>query len=414
MPWHRGPTGRSIGPLNRARRVFLIFCLVAAPVIAGSPDPAVAAPPRWVQRIEDVVGNDPVSVVIGYQGQALYRHKDWVSRAPASNQKLLLSMALLDRLDPATKIPTRVLATDPVSPNGILHGNLWIVGHGDPEVGAPDIKQLAAALKARGLDRVRGRVMGATGPFKRDWFAPGWRDYFPTYYIALPTALTYRDNRGPGGRTIVDPERRAAAALTKQLRAHGIKVSGKPGMGPAPSRLNGLTTIQSDPLIQIMHRMNVVSSNFRAEVLGKYLGARVRGAPGSIAKGAKSIETYLRSQDLVAEANDASGLSYANRVSADTIARALWAADASLWGEALRNTLARGGQGTLEDRLKDVRLRAKTGTLIDISALSGWVWLEREDAWAQFSILSKGIHKTESIHIENVIVRVVSANAAPR
>ncbi len=160
--------------------------------------------------------------------------------------------------------------------------------------------------------------------------------------------------------------------------------------------------------------MNVVSSNFRAEVLGKFLGARVRGAPGSIAKGAKSIEAFMAAHGLSAEAHDSSGLSYKNRVTADAIVRALWVADASPWGETLRGTLAHGGQGTLEDRLEDVRLRAKTGTLIDISALSGWVWLEREGGWAQFSILSKAMSKTRSIHIENAIVRVVSANAGPR
>ena len=90
------------------------------------------------------------------------------------------------------------------------------------------------------------------------------------------------------------------------------------------------------------------------------------------------------------------------------------AAEAAPWGEALRSTLPRGGQGTLEDRLEDVRVRAKTGTLIEISALSGWVWLQREHAWATFSILSKGITKTEAIHMKNAIVRVVNANAGPR
>ena len=406
-------TGRSIWHLSTARRAFLI-CLLAAAIAASGAIPAGAAPPAWVQRIDRVVGNDPVSVVIGYEGELLYRHKHTVPRAPASNEKLLLSMALLDRLDVAATIPTRVLATRSVGPGGILSGDLWIMGHGDPEIGPRDIKDLAAGLQASGLERVRGRVLGAMGPFRRDWFAPGWRDYFPTYYIALPTALTYRDNRGPRGQTIRDPERRAAEALTKQLRARGVRVSGRPGMGSAPRRLTGLTTIHSDPLIQIVHRMNLVSSNFRAEVLGKFLGARIRGAPGSIAKGASSIEAYLAARGFPTIAHDSSGLSYRNRVSADTIVRALWAAEAAPWGEALRSTLPRGGQGTLEDRLEDVRVRAKTGTLIEISALSGWVWLQREHAWATFSILSKGITKTEAIHMENAIVRVVNANAAPR
>jgi hypothetical protein len=88
----------------------------------------------------------------------------------------------------------------------------------------------------------------------------------------------------------------------------------------------------------------------------------------------------------------------------------LWVADASPWA-TLRGTLAQGGQGTLEDRLRDEDPR-KTGTLTDISALSGWVWLERETPGPS----SRSCHRDEqdrSIQIENAIVRVVSANAGP-
>jgi D-alanyl-D-alanine carboxypeptidase len=63
-----------------------------------------------------------------------------------------------------------------------------------------------------------------------------------------------------------------------------------------------------------------------------------------------------------------------------------------------------------------VKVRAKTGTLIDISALSGWVWLAKEGTWAQFSILSRGMSKTEAAAIEDRIVRIVAnrGSVAPR
>ena len=216
-----------------------------------------------------------------------------------------------------------------------------------------------------------------------------------------------------GGQVVHDPERRAAAELTKQLRQRGIKVRGKPGMGTPPGNLVGLATRLSEPFVSIMRRMNVFSSNFRAEVFGKFLGARV-GGRGTIARGARAIEAFTLAHGVGVEANDGSGLSYANRVSTEGVVDLLWVADASPWGETLRGTLAQGGQGTLEDRLRDVKIRAKTGTLTDISALSGWVWLEREDAWAEFSILSQAMSTTRSIQIETAIVRVVNANAAPR
>jgi D-alanyl-D-alanine carboxypeptidase len=56
-------------------------------------------------------------------------------------------------------------------------------------------------------------------------------------------------------------------------------------------------------------------------------------------------------------------------------------------------------------------VRAKTGTLDRISALSGWVWLEDRDAWGEFSIVSRGLTKEAAVRIEDAIVRTVGANA---
>jgi serine-type D-Ala-D-Ala carboxypeptidase/endopeptidase (penicillin-binding protein 4) len=385
---------------------------LVTPVRAG--DPARRSVPKWVQRIDQVVGDLPVGVEIAFGGNVIYHHKEWVHRPPASNEKLLLTMALLDRLDPATTIPTRILATAaPV--HGVIHGNLWIVGHGDPETGPGQMKALARGLAAAGIRKVLGHVYGSTGPFARDWFAPGWRDYFPRYYIALPTALTFRGNLGSRGIHVTDPERRAAAALTDRLRAAGIVVTKRPGMGPPPAHLQGLFTLRSRPLKAILHRMDLWSKNFYAEVLGKYLGARAGGPPGTIAKGAAAIDAFAAAHGLSdVIAHDGSGLSYANRVSPADVVGMLQIAQSEPWGTTLRNLLAHGGQGTLEDRLADVQLRAKTGTLDQVSALSGWVWLRRQGDWAQFSILSSGISKQRSVHVENAIVRVVSANAGPR
>ena len=395
------------------RRLLLTICLGATVTILA-PASALATPPRWVQRVDRLVGARPVSVAIAYQGATLYHHQDRVRRPPASNEKLLLSMALLQRVGADATLPTRVLATRKVGPDGVLEGDLWIVGHGDPEIDGVDMADLARKLVATGLRRVHGRVIGATGPFARDWDAPGWRDYFPDYYIALPTALTFRLNERAGGRHVSDPERLAARALTKKLKARGVRVSGTAALGRPPKGLVGLATVRSDPLAEIVRRMNTVSSNFRAEVLGKLLGATRIGPPGSIAKGARVIETVVESRGVPATTHDSSGLSYRNRVSAAGIVRLLIQADRAPWGEILRDTLPAGGEGTLDGRLETVTLRAKTGTLIDVSALSGWVWLEREDAWATFSILSSGMDEARAKSIENKIVRVVSANAAPR
>ena len=262
---------------------------------------------------------------------------------------------------------------------------------------------------------MRGHVLGATGPFERDWWAPGWRDYFPRFYIALPTALTYRFNERAGGRHVRDPERlRGEVAHEEARRPAAWPSRRRPGAARPRATSSCSRRCSSDPLHEIMRRMNVVSSNFQAEVLGKMLGGERLGMPGTIAKGARAIETFTAARGVRVRAHDASGLSYENRVNAEGIVRMLHVAERAPWGDVLRGTLPAGGEGTLEDRLTGVTVRAKTGTLIDVSALSGWVWLERESEWVAFSILSSGMNTDQAKSIEDRIVRMVAANAAQR
>jgi serine-type D-Ala-D-Ala carboxypeptidase/endopeptidase (penicillin-binding protein 4) len=104
-------------------------------------------------------------------------------------------------------------------------------------------------------------------------------------------------------------------------------------------------------------------------------------------------------------------LSYNNRVTAAGMVRLLDYADTTDWADDLRSALPKGGQGTLAHRLRDVQVRAKTGTLDRISALSGWVWLEDAGTWGQFSVLSRGISKDDSVRIEDAFVHLAAANA---
>ena len=211
---------------------------------------------------------------------------------------------------------------------------------------------------------------------------------------------------------IRDPERRAARSLTKRLRALGVRVTKEAGAGAPPGGLRHVATIASDPFAQLISRMDRRSRNFYAEVLGKWLGGLVIGGAGSIAKGARAIARFADAHGVSLVARDASGLSYANRIRTHDLVRLLWFAETRPWESSLRASLPTGGQGTLARRLVGVKVRAKTGTLIDISALSGWVWLEQEAAWGEFSIMSRGMSKSEAVAIEDRIVRILANRAS--
>src|SRR5215207_4047187 len=191
----RGPRARTLNRPMRATRSSFIACVGVA-VVVLTQAPASAAPPWWERRIDALVAGHPMSVAVALDGDPLYAHKDWVARPPASNEKLLLSIALLKRLGPDVTIPTRVFATEPVGDHGVLTGDLWVVGHGDPETDAGDM---------------------------------------------------------------ADPERLAARSLTKKLEARGVEVTKKAGLGSPPGGLEPLASLRSDPLQEIMRRMNLIS-----------------------------------------------------------------------------------------------------------------------------------------------------------
>jgi D-alanyl-D-alanine carboxypeptidase/D-alanyl-D-alanine-endopeptidase (penicillin-binding protein 4) len=243
--------------------------------------------------------------------------------------------------------------------------------------------------------------------FSRDWWAPGWKADFPREDVALPTALTFRGNQHRG-RHISDPERRAAVTLTRALRRLGVRVDGKPGAGRSPSGLAEVARVDSPTLAHLIRAMNVYSSNFYAEVLGKRLGVARHGIPGTILKGARATAAWAGARGVPVTAHDGSGLSYRNLATASGLARLLGLAEIETWGVHLRLSLPAPGQGTLRERLRGVRVRAKTGTLRRISALSGWVWLEHRQAWAEFSILSNGVSIYSAKAIEDKVVRILS------
>ncbi len=385
--------------------------VVLALVLTGAATPVTAATPKWKQDINKAVGDHNISVAVGLDGGWLYRHGAWKQMTPASNQKLVFSMALLQRASLGTRIRTRLFATGTPT-DGVLRGNLWLVGRGDPEVGRSTMAAFARAVDEAGIRKVVGRVMGATTGFQRDWWAPGWRDYFPRDYIPLPTALTFESNTDDRGVHIGDPERRAARSLTKRLRALGVRVTKEAGAGAPPGELRRIATIASDPFVALISRMNRRSRNFHAEVLGKWLGELVIGGAGSIAKGARAIARFADAHGVSLVAHDASGLSYWNRIRTQDLVQLLWFAETRPWETSLRAGLPTGGQGTLAGRLRGVRVRAKTGTLIGISALSGWVWLEQEATWGEFSIMSRGMSKSEAVAIEDRIVRILANRAS--
>jgi len=403
--------------VRRPVAVLSLACVLVS--ILGS---NALARPGWKRDLDRIVRNKPVGVSVRDQGKTLYSWSAKRTRIPASNQKLLLSMALLDRMEPGTRLETS--ANGRRVQSGKLKGNLFIVGRGDPTISNGGsfsrslflkptfIGRLARKIKASGVRRITGRVVGARNYFASDWWAPGWKSFYPSSEVALPAALNFNGNIYRG-RHIDNPEKRLAASLTSRLRSIGVRVGGKPKGGGAPPDYarHLVAKVKSPQLSSMLRHMNRTSSNFFAEVLGKLLAVQRSGPPGTIAKGGRGIRAWAARYNVTVRAHDSSGLSSANRVSPHGLTRLLGIAHNQSWARRLRDGLATGGQGTLEDRLHGVPVRAKTGTLSGVSTLSGWVRLKRTNSWGEFSIMSRGMSKASAVKLEDRIVRLLRRQA---
>jgi serine-type D-Ala-D-Ala carboxypeptidase/endopeptidase (penicillin-binding protein 4) len=299
--------------------------------------------------------------------------------APASNEKIGVAVAALNRLGPSHRIRTEVRG-DGTLVGSVWQGRLVLKGYGDPSLSSADLRRLAGSLHAAGIRRVSGRIAGDESYFDQRRTARGWKASY--YKIESPPLSALVVNRAKvAGHTVDNPALAAAKAFRRELIAAGIAVGSRAVVAPAPPGATTLAFVRSGPLHALVRRMNKVSDNFYAESLLKYLGARLRGA-GTTTAGTIVVRHELATRGVPlggVRIVDGSGLSSLDRLTARAVGSLL----VSVWGDArirqpFFNSLAVAGvDGTLETRMRSGpaygRVRAKTGTLRIASALSGYV-----------------------------------------
>jgi D-alanyl-D-alanine carboxypeptidase/D-alanyl-D-alanine-endopeptidase (penicillin-binding protein 4) len=108
---------------------------------------------------------------------------------PASNQKLLTSLAALERFGPAHRFSTRILASAPMTEDGMV-SELLILGGGDPALNSEDWWRLAAELHQAGLRGVVDGLRVDDRLFDDARWHPSWGKITARAYHAPIGALT--------------------------------------------------------------------------------------------------------------------------------------------------------------------------------------------------------------------------------
>lgn len=136
-------------------------------------------------------------------GETVLSHNANKALLPASNMKLVTTIAALEQLGTDFEFVTRILADGSVK-DGALTGDLCVIGGGDPNISGrfhnddplAIFKDWAAQLKKAGVTRVTGDLKFDSTLFGGEVYSEGWPqdEQYLKWYCAEVTALAFNDN----------------------------------------------------------------------------------------------------------------------------------------------------------------------------------------------------------------------------
>ncbi|HEU4883726.1 MAG TPA: D-alanyl-D-alanine carboxypeptidase/D-alanyl-D-alanine-endopeptidase [Longimicrobium sp.] len=243
-------------PIRRSASAFLLAlaaaCTPASPAVSPAPQampqpmmPATTTPP--IAAALDSIFNDTAFASAHWgvlvrsleTGETLYARNAGRMFVPASNMKIVTASAALEALGPDYRYATRVAAAGPVR-DGVLHGDLVVIGGGDPTISDRfhgDVRTVfrawADSLRAHGVRRITGAVIGNDDVFDDVALGRGWAwDDAQDSYSAEVGGLELNE----GFVTVhvaPAPGQRAAAVTTVPASDEWVPVAGNVWMAAA-------------------------------------------------------------------------------------------------------------------------------------------------------------------------------------
>lgn len=156
------------------------------------------------------------------RGDTLFAQNVGARLMPASTMKLLTSSIAFERFGPNYQLSTDILRDGSVGPDGVLQGNLYLRGDGDPALsgkflsggsGEP-MRRLADLVAASGIKRITGSVIGDASGFDGEKIPEGWLTrYLQASYAARVSALSLNENLVAVAVTPGAPGQQASVSL---------------------------------------------------------------------------------------------------------------------------------------------------------------------------------------------------------
>lgn len=227
---------------RRTRKAVQLKVPPANPTHPGSKAALTGDLNHFISRTRN--GEWGVMVTSLTRGDTLFSHRANVPMRPASTLKLLSTASALDQRGINYRFTTAVLRDKKVSRDGVLNGDIYIRGEGDPSLsprffsGDPNepLKQLAEQITALGVKRITGNIISDATAFDEHLIPDGWLTrYLGAAYAARVCAISLNDNivwiavsPSPSGkgRAIVQLEP-ASTALTVSHTVRTVPGSGE-------------------------------------------------------------------------------------------------------------------------------------------------------------------------------------------
>lgn len=294
----------------------------------------------------------------------LYTYNARKRLRPASTQKLFTAVSGLDLLGPLYTFKTHISYRGRVH-DGVLNGDLYVVGGFDPCFGATDMAEVVSRIKEEGIRRINGRLVADVSMKDTLKWGSGWcwDDDNPVL-----TPLLYGGKDG------------FMKALISRLDSAGIACPADFTYGVCPISTVSLARI-AHSVDDVLGPMMKKSDNLYAESFF-YQIAAVSGRKYAGNKQARRyMNDWVKKMGLFPEdyyIADGSGLSLYNYLTPELeLALLRYAYHVPFIYEHLLPSLPIAGvDGTLERRMKNGpacgRVRAKTGTLEGVSSLAGY------------------------------------------
>lgn len=339
-------------------------------------------------------------LVVTVDGRTIESRNADVPVVPASNEKVLTTFVALQIFGPEHLFTTELRSVGSVA-DGVLTGDLFLVGGGDPFLSTDDwwtqfdnqdgrahtrLEALADQVAATGIISVTGAVYGDESLFDSERYGPWATRLIDTRQSGPLSALAVNEGFVSWPEVFAgsfrprvptdNPPAHAADVFSRLLAERGVSVApGGAAVTPPESSLVGSLT--SPPLADITTHINSYSNNFGAELLLKHLGL-ARSGSGTTTAGAAALMAELTERGFPMEGvdlRDGSGLSEDTTVTCNLLTEVLLTAGIE---SPLAQGLSIGGvRGSLITRhltsSANGNVFAKTGTLNDVTALSGYV-----------------------------------------